>query len=57
MPLVGSLNLCLKMPDSMKKESVRSDNPATTKSDHIFDVFSGLGDRIELIPFALSQAS
>ena len=31
--------------------------PKTAKSDHILDVFSGQGGRIELIPFALSQAS
>ena len=29
----------------------------TAKSDHILDVFSGQGDRIEPIPFALCQAS
>ena len=29
----------------------------TAKSDHMLDVFSGLGDQIELIPFALIQAS
>ena len=31
--------------------------PKTAKFDHIFDVFSGQGNRIELIHFALSQAS
>ena len=31
--------------------------PKRAKSDHIFDIFSGQGDRIELIPFALCQAS
>ena len=30
--------------------------PKTAKSVHILDVFSGQGDQIELIPFALSQA-
>ena len=29
--------------------------PKSAKSDHILDVFSGQGDQIELIPFALSQ--
>ena len=28
MPHVGSLNLCLKKPDSLQKESAQSDHPA-----------------------------
>ena len=31
MPDVGSLNLCLKMPDSMQKESAQSDHPIQRK--------------------------
>ena len=60
------------MPDSMQKESAQSDYQALRKrpktddlSDiqkmstfwHIMDVFSALSYRIELIPFALRQAS
>ena len=69
---VGTLNLCLETPGTMQKESAQSDHPVqrklpkcseilgyfeTTKSDHILDVFSGQGGQIELIPFALCQAS
>ena len=31
MPLVGSLTMCLKMPDAMKKESGQSDHPIRRK--------------------------
>jgi hypothetical protein len=31
--------------------------PETAKLDHILHVISGQGDQIELIPFAMSQAS
>jgi hypothetical protein len=68
--VVGTLKLYLRMPDSMKKESAQSDNSGLRsvhnvdiltysgcRSYHPFlDVFSALDDRIELIPFALSQA-
>ena len=70
---MGTLNLCREMPDPMQKESAKSDHPAgrkrpiraeilgyfakSAKSDHIFDVFSGKGDRIDLISFAFFQAS
>ena len=71
-PVVGTLNLYRRMPDSLQKESAQSDYPALRKrpktddlSDiqnmstflHIMDVFSLLSYPIELIPFAMSQAS
>ena len=68
-PHVGSLNLCLKKPDSLQKESAQSDHPALSKRlkcgqrqnipifQHILDIFSRQDGQIELIPFALSQAS
>ena len=52
--------------DPMQKQSAQSDHPAgrklpkctkSAKSDHILDIFSGQGAQIELIPFALFQAS
>jgi hypothetical protein len=46
---VGTLNLYLRMPDSMQKK-VDIFMMAVKSS-----VFSGLDDRIELISFALSQ--
>ena len=71
-PLVGTLNLCLKMPDSIKKVWAQSDqydprkNPKTIENLlfwqfpifwHILDVFSAQDDPIELKPFPLNQAS
>ena len=74
-PLVGSLSLCLKTPDSTQKKLTQSDHPTrrkrpnvwkfwvicrcpkSTKFNHILDVFSSWGGRIELNPFALIQAS
>ena len=69
---VGTLNLCLRMPGTMQKESAQSDHPARRKRPkcgpillfqniqifmNVLDVFSGQGDLIELIPCALCQAS
>jgi hypothetical protein len=60
-----SLNLCLKKPGSMQKESVQSNPPAQRKrpkrTENIkigphFGRFSKQGDWIELISFAMSQA-
>ena len=68
--VVGTLNLYLRVPDSMQKESAQSDHPALRKRPktddltniqnmstfrHIMNVFSVLSYPIELIPFALSQ--
>jgi hypothetical protein len=70
--VVGILNFCLEMPGTMQKKLGQSDHPVerkrpkhskfrgyfeTTKLDHVLEVFSGHGDRIELIPFALCQAT
>ena len=70
--VVGTLNLRLETPGTMQKESTQSDQYTwrkcpkcskfwgcfkMTKSDHILDVFSKYIDPIELIPFALYQAS
>ena len=67
--VVGTLNLCLETPGTMQNKLGQSDHPVarkhstfwgyfeTTKSDHVLEVFSGHIDRIELIPFALCQAS
>jgi hypothetical protein len=70
--VVGTLNLCLETPGTMQKKSGQSGYPVErkrpthskfwgyfeiTKSDHVLEVFSGHGDLIELIPFALCQAS
>ena len=49
-------------PITLSRENVQNvqeilGNFETTKSDHILDVFSGQVYRIELIPFALCQAS
>ena len=69
---MGTLNLCLETPGTIQKKLGQSDHPIerkrpkhskfwgyfeTTKSDHVLEVFSGHSDRIELIPFALCQAS
>ena len=69
---VGTLNLYLRMPGTIQKESAQSDHPARRKRTkcgpilffknipifiNALDVFSGQGDRMELIPFALCQAS
>ena len=69
---VGTLNLYLRMPGTMQKESAQSDHPARRKRPkcgpillfqniqifmNVLDVFSGQGDLIELIPCALCQAS
>jgi hypothetical protein len=69
---VGTLNLYLKMPCTMQKESARSDHPAWRKRRkcgpillfqnipiyiNVLDVFSGQGDLMEPIPFALCQVS
>jgi hypothetical protein len=66
----GTLNLCLKMPDTKLKESVQSYHPALRKHPKCgpillnkpnilacLDVFSQNVGPIELIPFALGQAS
>ena len=72
MPLVGTLNLCLEKPNSMKKVWAQSDQCEPRKSPktienllfwqfpkfwHILDVFSAQDDPIELKPFPLNQAS
>jgi hypothetical protein len=64
--VVGTLNLYLRMPDSMQKESAQSIHPALRKRPktddltdiqnmstfwQIMDVFSALSYPIELIPF------
>jgi hypothetical protein len=69
---VGILNLYLRMPGTLQKESAQSDHPAWRKRSkrgpillfqnipifmYVLDVFSGQGNRMELIPFALCQAS
>ena len=71
--LVGTLNLCLEQPDTMQKKSVKTDHTVQRKRPkharkwlfyamsiifwHVLDVFSAPGCRIELIPFALGQAT
>ena len=69
---VGTLDLCLETPGTMQKEMAQSDHPARRKHPkcglkgtfkniqrfiNILDVFSGQGNRIELISFPLCQAS
>ena len=69
---MGTLNLYLRMPDSLQKELAQSDHRALRKRPkrdkklsklecllkwHVLDVFSALLGRIELILFAMSQAS
>ena len=69
---VGILNLYLRMPGTMQKESAQSDHPAWRKRSkcgpillfqnipiyiNVLDSFSGQGNRMELIPFALCQVS
>ena len=69
---MGTLNLCLVMPGTLQKESAQSDHPTLRKRPkrglnlsfqnipifiNVLDVFSGQGKRIELISFALCQAS
>ena len=71
-PHVGTLSLCLEMPNSMKKVWAQSDQCEPRKSPktienllfwqfpifwHILDVFSAQDDPIELKPFPLNQAS
>jgi hypothetical protein len=71
--VVGTLDLCQEKPDPMQKESgptcwektsktclnfgIFWRLPKSAKLDHILEVFSRQGDRIELIPFALLKAS
>ena len=68
--VVGSLNLCLKMPDSLQKvnltlllrENIQNmiqfcGFGPKSKYSNILDVFSKQGSQIELIPFALNQPS
>jgi hypothetical protein len=65
---VGTLNLYLRMPGTMQRESAQSDHPGRRKRQkcgpillfqnipifmNVLDVFSGLGDRMELIPFCI----
>ena len=45
------------MPDPMQKVSVQSDPPPGKKLPKLADILGYFGDRIELIPFALCQAS
>ena len=69
---MGTLNVYVRMPDALQKESAQSDNSGLRKrpycvkkftfsgchSNHQFlDVFSALSYPIELIPFALCHAS
>ena len=69
--VVGTLNLYLRVPYSMQKESAQSDHPVLRKRPktddltiiknmstfrHIMNVFSVLSYPIELILFALIQA-
>ena len=69
---VGTLNLYLRMPGTMQKESAQPDHPAWRKCPkrgpillfqnipifmNVLDDFCRQGDRMELIPFALCQAS
>ena len=71
-PLVGTLNLCLKMPEKMQKTRNESDHPGlrkrqktdekyqfliSCKFQQFLDVFSAHVDRIEFWSFALCQAS
>ena len=71
-PFVGTLNLCLKMPDTVQKTRTQSDQPGLRKHPEtteicknskigifhqFFDNFSAQDDRIEFWSFALCQAS
>ena len=71
-PFVGTLNLCLKMPDTEQKTRTQSDHPGlrkrqktdekyqfliSCKFQQFLDVFSAHVDRIEFWSFALCQAS
>ena len=64
-PFVGTLKLRQETPEQHQKDLIQSDHPVPRKrpkrapywgfskwwlTDHILDVFSGLGGRIELIP-------
>ena len=71
-PFVGTLNLCLRMPDTEQKTRVRSDHPGlrygpktaekppiciSANFKQFLDVFSAQDDRIEFLSFSLCQAS
>ena len=47
----GCLNLYLKTPEPLKKESAPLNYSEPRKHPQILDLFSLLGERIELIPF------
>ena len=69
---MGTLNLCLKMPDTMQKTRHKSDHPGLRKRSktienwvksnfvlfqQFLDVFSSHDNRINFSSFALCQAS
>ena len=71
-PFVGTLNLCLKMPDTEQKTRTQSDHPGLRKCQktaekyqflisckiwQFLDVFSSHDDWINFSSFALCQAS
>ena len=71
-PFVGTLNLCLRMPDTKQKTRIQSDHPGlrkrpktaekppiwiSTNFEQFWDVFSAQEDQIEFWSFALCQAS